>query len=371
MFNRVISNNKKLTAKEIEKNYNFLRMLLAVGIALGIAVLIILLISKKPFEAIYSFVIGPLTTVRRVGNVIETMTPLLFTGVGVCFIFSANQTNMAVEGGFLVGALGATIAATCLNLPPFLHHVTAFLLGGIFGMAACSVPAFLYVKYKARPVVSSIMVNWICLYITLGIINHVLLDTQVGYLASHRLSESSRLPKLLSGTNIHLGIFVGFLVAFAGYLYLYKSKSGYEIRTIGKNMDFAVYSGIPVNRVLMKAQLIGGFLAGLGGAVEILGMYRRFQYQGQTGHGFNGILVGIISAYNPKIVPLAALFLAYVQVGADVMQRSSDIPIELVNIIQAIIIMLVVAERFLHKMKQKRLLRAAQGELSVKAGENG
>jgi simple sugar transport system permease protein len=103
----------------------------------------------------------------------------------------------------------------------------------------------------------------------------------------------------------------------------------------------------------------------MGGAVEVLGMYTRFQYQGQTGHGFDGILVGIIAGYNPKFVLPAALFLAYVRVGADVMSRMNDIPIELVSIVQAIIIMLVVAERFLYKMKHRKLVEAAHRELAL------
>jgi simple sugar transport system permease protein len=354
------------TAKEIESKFNLLRLLLAIVIALSVAMVIIVLISDEPLNAIYSFVIGPLTTKRRMGNVIEMMTPLLFTGVGVCMIFSANQVNMAVEGGFLLGALGATIVATSIELPPGIHQAAALFLGGLFGLAACSVPAFLYVKFGAKPVVSSIMVNWTSLYIALGIINHILRDPEAGYLCSFKFAETSRLPKLLEGTNVHFGIIIGIIVVIIGYLYLYKSKSGYEIRVVGKNMDFASYSGIPVNKVLMKAQLIGGFLAGMGGAIEILGMYKRFQYQSSTGHGFDGILVGIIAGFNPKLVPLAVLFLAYVRVGADVMQRSSDIPIELVNIIQAIIIMLVVAERFLHRIKHKQLVEAAQMELAAK-----
>ncbi len=354
------------TSKEIENRFGLLRLLLAIAIALSVAMVIIILISDDPLNAIYSFVIGPLTTKRRIGNIIEMMTPLLFTGVGVCLIFSADQVNMAVEGGFLVGALGATIVATSLELPAGIHQVAALAMGGLFGLAACAIPAFFFVKFKAKPVVSSIMTNWICLYAALGVINHVLRDPEAGYLCSYKFAESARLPKLLDGTSIHFGIFIGIAVVIIGYLFLYKSKSVFAFRMVGKNMDLASYSGIPVNKVLILAQLAGGFLAGMRGAVEVLGMYKRFHYHNQTGHGCDGILVGIIAGFNPKLVPLAVLFLAYVRVGADVMQRSSDIPIELVNIIQAIIIMLVVAERFLEGQKHKRLVKAAQMELAVK-----
>jgi simple sugar transport system permease protein len=357
---------RAMTAKEVEKQFEFLRLLFAVCIALSIAFAIILFISDDPLSALYSFVIGPVITLRRVGNIIEKVTPLLFTGMAVCLIFSANQTNMAVEGGFLVGALGATIAAICLPLPPIIHPAVCIALGGIFGAAVCGVPAGMYVRYGAKPVVSSLMMNYVCLFLTLGIVNHVLRDPAAGFSASYRFAETARLSKIMQGAGVHSGIFIGIIIIVLGYLYLYKSKWGYEIRIVGKNMDFAAYSGMPVKKILMNVQLLGGFLSGMGGAVEVLGMFRRFEYAAPTGLGFDGILVGIIAGYNPKFVPLAALFLAYIRTGADVMSRVNDIPIELVNIIQAIIIMLVCAERFLYNMKHKRLVLEAERNLTVK-----
>ena len=104
----------------------------------------------------------------------------------------------------------------------------------------------------------------------------------------------------------------------------------------------------------------------MGGAVEVLGMYKRFQYQALTNHGFDGIMIGIMAANNPKALPLAALFLAYIRVGADCMQRSSDVPVELANIMISVIVIMIVAERFLYKMKHKRIVAAAQKELEGK-----
>lgn len=361
---------KKLrTAKDIERNFGVLRMLLSVGISLCIAFMIIFLISKHPLDALRSFVFGPTMTLRRMGNILEAATPLLFTGVGVCLIFSANQTNMAVEGGFLLGALGATIGATLFHLPIIVHPAFCIALGGLFGAFACFVPAIMYIKFDAKPVVSSLMMNFICQYLALGVINQLLRDPAAGFPASHSFAQTARLAKLLKGTNIHSGIFIGLAVATIGFLYLYKSRKGYEIRTVGNNVNFAEYSGMPVKKVLMNAQLLGGFIAGMGGAVEVLGMYTRFQYQGLTGHGFDGILVGIIAGYNPKLVPLAALFLGYIRVGADVMSRTNDIPIELVSIVQAVIIMLIVAERFLYGMKHKKLVEVAQRDLVLEGAK--
>ena len=356
-----------MNTKNIEKRFQVLRTLLAIGIAMIVAFIIICFISEEPLETIRSFLIGPLESKRKIGNIITNLTPMLFVGTGVCLIFSANQTNMAVEGGFFVGAMLATVAATCLHLPTGIHTVVCLIAGGLAGAAACAIPAFLFVKFNAKPVVSSIMVNNMCLYVGLFVINHLVRDPAAGFMASFRFDETAKIGEMISGTGVHYGILTGIAVLIAGYFYLNKSKAGYEIRTVGRNVDFARYSGINVNRVITKAQLIGGFLAGLGGAVEVLGMYNRFQYQALTNHGFDGIMIGIMAAYNPKLLPLAGLFLAYIRVGADIMQRSSDVPGELANIMISVIVIMIVAERFLYKMKHKRIVAAAQKELEGKA----
>ena len=356
-----------MNTKNIEKRFSVLRTLLAIGIAVVVAFVIICFISDDPVATIRSFVLGPLESKRKIGNIITNLIPMLFVGTGVCLIFSANQTNMAVEGGFFVGAMFASVMATMIKLPTGLHTVLCLIAGGAAGAAATAIPAFLFIRYRVKPVVSSIMVNNMCLYIGLFVINHLIRDPGAGFLASYKFAETARIKEMVSGTGVHYGILIGFLVLVAGYLYLNKSKAGYEIRTVGRNVDFARYSGINVNRVITKAQLIGGFLAGMGGAVEVLGMYKRFQYQALTNHGFDGIMIGIMAAYNPKMLPLAALFLAYIRVGADCMQRNSDVPVELANIMISVIVIMIVAERFLYKMKHKRIVAAAQKEFEGKA----
>lgn len=360
--------NKKIRSpKEIEQLFSVLRIVIAIAIALLFAFFVIFLISDDPWGSIYNFICGPFTTMRRFGEIISKFIPLLFTGAAVCFIFSANQTNMAVEGGFTVGALGATIAAVYLPISnSVLHIAVSCLLGAVFGMIACWVPAFMYVKFDSKPIVSSLMMNYICMYIATGLINHGMRDNSAGYNASAKFAATAQLPRILGGTTVHAGLIIGLFVIVFSYFYLYRSKWGYEIRVVGRNMDFARYSGMPINAILFSSQLIGGFLAGLGGAVEVLGMYNRFQYSGNTGLGFDGIMVGIMAAYNPKAVPLAAFFYAYVKVGASILARSSDIPVELVSIIQALIIMMVVAERFLDKQKRNMMVKTAERSLALK-----
>lgn len=351
---------------KIEKQFKGLRTLFAIVIAISIAFIIICFISDNPMEAIKSFILGPLTSKRRIGNIVTNLIPMLFVGSGVCLIFSANQTNMAVEGGFFIGAMVASVVATTVKLPVGIHLIASLTAAGVAGALVCLIPAILFVKFSVKPVVSSIMVNNASLYVGLFVINHIIRDPAAGFLASYRFAENSRIKNMVPGTGIHYGIILGIIVLFLTYLYLNKSKAGYEIRTVGRNVDFARYSGIHVNKVILKAQILGGLLAGVGGAVEVLGMYPRFQYQALTNHGFDGIMIGIIAGYNPKMLPLSALFLAYIRAGADSMQRTSDVPVELANIMISVIVIMIVAERFLYKMKHKFIVAAANKKLEEK-----
>lgn len=344
-----------MNPKRIEKQFAVVRVVVAVLVSLLLAVLIILFVSSDPLASLRYLLVGPFTTVRRMGNVIEAVIPLLFTGVGVCIMYSANQTNMAVEGAFFLGAVGAT-GISLLNLPAGLHPAVCIVIGGAAGALVTAVPALLYIKCGARPVVSSLMMNYVALYLGLYFINYHFYDASAGYLCSMPFTKNAHLPKLLPGTSIHAGLIFGLIVVVLGYLYLYHSKGGYAVRVVGMNQSFAKYTGIKVGTVVISCQLLGGFIAGIGGAVEMLGMYDRFQYQTLTNHGFDGILVAIMAKYNPKLVPVTALFLAYIRVGADIMARMTDVTVEIVYIIQAVIILFVAAERFLSGWEHKKIV---------------
>lgn len=351
----------------IEKKFNVIRIMTSIAIALVITFIIIALVSDSPVEVIKNFLLGPFESSRRLGNIVEGMIPLIFTGVGVSIMYSANQINLASEGAFFLGGVATSYVAINFALPYGIHPVIAIIAGGMVGAVVTSIPAIMYLRYKSLPVVSSIMMNYVALYFGLFIINYVIRDPQAGYMASMVFNETSKLPVLISGTKIHFGIIFAVAVLIFGHYFLEKSKYGYNIKLVGKNPNFVKYSGVALAKTILMAQVIGGFLAGMGGAVEQLGMYNRFQYQGLSNHGFDGVMIAIIAQYKPKFVPLAAFFLAYIRVGADVVARTSDVPNEIVFIIQAVIIMFIAAERFLAGWKHRKIVESAQAELELSA----
>jgi simple sugar transport system permease protein len=348
---------------------NILRTLLAVFIALLISFGIIFLTSEEPVKAIVQLLTGPLQSQRRFGNVIEAMIPLIFTGVGISIMFAANEINLAGEGAFHLGGLAATYFALNTALPPVISPLATIIVAGLCGMIVTGIPALMKIKTESDVLVSSLMMNYLILYFSTYILSNILRDPKAGAVVSYAVPSVTQFGTIISGTRIHIGLFIALVVAVLAYVFLYKTKLGYELRVTGENREFARYSGINVVKITLVSQLVGGTIFGIGGGVELLGMYNRFTWTSLLGYGWDAIIITTLAKKNPIYVPFAAFFLAYLRTGASIMSRSTDVVTEIVTITQGIIILLVVAEQFLSKYKHKIIAREAKAALVEKEGE--
>lgn len=345
------------------KRFEIIRMFFAIVIALLVSFVLIFFVSDQPVEAIIALITGPLRSKRNLANVVESMIPLIFTGTAVCIMFSANQINLATEGAFHLGGLVAAVSVLQLGLPAGLSPAVALIFAASAGALFTAVPAILKIKTGSSEMVSSLMMNYLSLWFCTYILMHFICDSAVGS-ASHKLPKESELMTLFKGTRIHVGIIIALAVAVFGYVFLYKTKIGYELRLAGENEKFARYSGINIVKVIVISQMVGGAIGGLGGGVELLSpIYSRFSWIDLLGYGWDAIIICTLAKKNPLKTPLAALFLAYLRVGASIMARSTDVTLEIVQVTQGIIILLAVAEQFLSKTKHKMIAREAKAAL--------
>ncbi len=348
------------------KKFDILRTLFSVLIALGISFVLIFLMSEQPVQAIVTLLTGPLSSKRNMGNVIESMIPLIFTGTGICIMFSANQINLSGEGAFQIGGLAASCVAIYFTAN-YLSPAAALLCAGAAGALFSMIPAIMKITTTASEMVSSLMINYLALYFGTYMLNHVINDPKANT-ASYELCEASELPVLLEGTRVHAGILIALAAAVLGYVFLFRTKLGYELRLTGENTEFARYSGINITKVIVVSQIIGGFVAGIGGGVEMLSpIYSRFNWTTLTGYGWDAIIIATLAKNNPLYTPFAALFLAYLRTGASIMSRRTDVSLEIVQITQGIIIILVVAEQFLSGYRHRMIAKEAKA--SLKDGE--
>lgn len=342
--------------------FQILKTALAIGIALLIVFAIIVLVSDQPGQAIYCMFIGPFTSMRRFGNVIESMTPLIFTGLSVTMLYRAGLFNLSMEGGFFISSVAATACAVLFNLPPVLNLLVAVLAGALAGGVSSLIPGVLKVKCKANELVTSLMLNYILLYLGLYIVVNYLHDPSMNANYSYAFPENMLLTRLIPGTRINIGTIVALICVVLVYLMFNYTSFGYKVTMIGKNSRMAKTVGINVGRTIIISQLLGGMLAGIGGSVELFGMYKRFQYQGLPGFGWDGVLVATVAQFKPELIPLSAFFLAYMRIGADIMSRETDVPSEIIAIIQAVIIVLISAQAILKRYRHKQIVKAAKQE---------
>ena len=338
---------------------NAITTALAILIALALALVLIFLVSTQPANAVYQFLIGPFASRRQMGNILTTAATISFTGVAVCIMFQASMFNMAAEGANYLGAMAAAVVATALKLPPVLAIAVPMLTGVVVGAVIGFIPGILRAKLNANEMVSSLMLNYALLYFGLYVLKNFFIDKAAGQVATAKLPVASRLSNIIPKTSVHSGVILVIFVIALAYVFLYRTRSGHNLRVYGQNPSFARYTGIGVGGVIVSSQVLGGAVAGLGGAVEIMGMYQRFQWTALPGYGWDGIIIAILARNKPQFVPLAALFIAYLRTGANCMNTYADVPKELITVIQAIMMILVTAVALTGSLKQRIAIKEA------------
>lgn len=340
-----------------KRGFEVIRTAIAVSVAFVILFVVIIFISEEPFVALHSIFIAPLTTVRNFGNVIEMMIPMIFTGLALSLVFSGNNFNLASEGAFLAGGIVVMIVGLGLGLSPLPTWILIFIFAAIVGAIIVGTPGYLKIKTGASELVASIMINSIIIYVGIYILNKWFRDVDINGIGSVAYPKEMLFTSIIDGTRIHAGLIIAVLAVILTYLLMYKTKFGYKIRMTGKNKNFAKVVGINITVTAMFTQLAGGAIAAIGGAVQAMAMYTRFVWNITPGFGWDGVIVAILARNNPKNVPFAAFFYAYLRIGASIMARRSDVPAEIILVVQGIIILLIVSKKLTAGLEYRSLLK--------------
>jgi simple sugar transport system permease protein len=355
----------------------FGRIVVAVGAALLLGFIVTLFVSKDPVGAYRAFLLGPLTRLNRFGDWIEESLTLIFVGLAIAIVFKAEVFSLGAEGQLLLGALVSGSVALFVPLPGYLRVPLALLAAALVGFAWGLIPGYLKAYLDANEIVSTLMLNAIALKIYDYMLTYHIKPPNAGYTASETFSADGSLPTFfppipgleavreqwMSQTNITIALYIVLFAVLAVYYMMYRTPFGYELRLIGANLKFARYGGIDTKRAIVLTMAISGILAGLAGAHLSMGIHTKIIINISLGLGFEGIVVSLLARNNPLGVPFAGLAYGYLRAGADIMERSSDVSREMVLVIQAVIILLVTAERILPMIRRRvSARRAAQVE---------
>ena len=370
-------------SKKNRTKFSIIRAAAAMGIALLVAFLLILLsaeganFSEKlaaSGKALREMLVSPLFkkngnfSMKKFSDVLAGMIPIMFTGLATCIMFSANQFNLGAEGGIMLGAFVTALVAIYAPIPGPLLMVVAVLAGGAAVGIVMLIPAVLKAKLGVSEMVNSLMLNYVIMYFLNYLMNSYLADTSKGITQTYAFRDNALIPQMIdNGSRLSWGFMIGILMVVLCWFFMYRTRWGYGIRMTGINQPFVMYSGMNVPLIIIISQVIGGVLAGMGGGIEMLGRYNVYNWSALPGYGWTGITVAILAGNNPAYVPLAAFFMSYLTKGCTLMSTNANVPSQLIDIIQAVIFIFFAAQQFLAGYRQKLVVKSAQEELAAKA----
>ena len=287
--------------------------ILAVVAALGIAGVLIALAGANPFLAYGAIVDGAFGSRLAVTETLTRATPLILTGLAAAIAFRAKLWNIGGEGQFMLGALAAAALGSqnVLHLPVPLLVTMLMAAGALAGMVLLLVPLGLRLRFGVDEVVTTLLLNFIVLLFVSMMIEGALKDPLAfGWPQSVPVVSEAELPKLVDRSRLHIGLLVALLCAVVLQIVQSRTVFGLRSRAAGLNSEATRFAGISLSRTLVTVACISGGLAGLGGAIEVLGVKGYVTTDLSPGFGYSGIIVAMLANLQPLGVAFAALFAA-------------------------------------------------------------
>lgn len=272
------------------------------------------------------------------------VTPLLLTGLAVALGLRAGLFNIGAQGQMTCGALAAALAgqagaASAFGMPSPLRIALVLLIGAAAGGVCGALCGLLKAARGVHEVLSTIMLNYIAANLAGYLITHGFKDPHSMAAQTGPISHVLWLPPLVPGSNLTAGLFLALLAVLLYAFLMRRTALGYEIRAVGQGAEAAQAAGIPVRRTLVTTLALSGALAGLAGAIEVLGIHHRY-IQGIEGtYGFDGIAVALLGYLQAGGVAAAALFFGALANGAAFMQLQTDVPDSVAVVVQAVVIL--------------------------------
>lgn len=343
--------------------------LLAVGTALLVGALVMLLSGDNPLAAYWGLLRGAVGDLSALSQTIRKATPFILTGLSVAFAFKAGLFNIGASGQFLMGTIfSVAVGVSFPGLPAVIHMPLALLAGVAGGALWGAIAGWLKVWKGAHEVITTIMLNYIASLFagwtvyaggTAGQTPGPLSDPVAAARAisqTRDVLESARIPQLLPQIfdRVHWGIALALLVAWLIWWVLWKTTLGFEIRTVGQNPHAAHYAGIRVGRTMALSMAVAGGLAGLAGAVETLGLNYKFAPEFTGGVGFEGITIALLGQTHPLGVVLSSFLIGGLNAGSAKMQFDSGVAKEIIQVVQALVLAFVAAPEIIRALFRLR-----------------
>lgn len=315
----------------------------------------------RPVLAYAGLIQGALGSPSALSETTVWAVPYIFAGLAVALAFKGGLFNIGAEGQLALGALAAAwvgfgLPALVGPLPPLIHVPLAIGAGALAGAVWGGIPGWLKARTGGHEVINTIMLNYLALLLAGYLLNGPWKDPNPFNVVAQTppIAESARLPPIFPDERLHWGLPLALLAAVAVYVLLWKTALGFEIRTVGANPSAARYAGMHVGRIIILSMGLSGLLAGLAGAVEVVALNYRHTVSFNVGYGFDAITIALLGKTHPAGVVAAALLFGAMRNGATRMQFLTQVPVDIISVIQALILLFVAADgiiRWLYRLR--------------------
>jgi len=343
---------------------------LSVFTAILVGSVLILLNGRDPITAFEGLFEGAFLEPRGLLATFRNMTPLMLSGLSVAFAFKSGLFNIGAQGQLIIASVvAAWVGFSVEGLPPLLHVTLAMVAAGLAGALWGAIPGALKAYADAHEVITTIMLNYIAMQFAGWLISTGSADGTIkpGPLSNPEAMHAiPRTPAILPSAelpvvytvppnfDLHIGIFIAILATVAIWFLLYKTTFGFQLRMVGLSATAAQYAGINVKRNMILTMAIAGMLAGLAGGIQTLGVNHGYEGNQSLALGFDGITVAFLAGNNPIGVNFSAFLFGAMDAGTTRMSRTSDVAKELIQVIQALILMFVAADQIIRRLYRLR-----------------
>lgn len=320
-------------------------------------------------SAYWALVVGSFGSLRAISNTINSSTPLILCGISVAIAFKAGLFNIGATGQMLAGGMTALWVGFAMDGPGIIQVPLAIIAGGVGGALFGAIPGILKARTGAHEVITTIMLNNMAAFLILWLLKTDLFQREDRTDPISKLVKSEgRLPRLFGFIDgrpdlvAHIGFIVAIVAVVVYWWFLKKSTTGFEFRAYGLNADAATYAGMHVKRLTVLAMMFAGGFAGLAGAAEVLGTYGYASANFAGNIGFDAIAIALLGQSSPLGTLVAAVLFGALQAGGRQMQTNSDVPIDLIVVLRALIVMFIAAPLLIKSIWRTKSAQVSAGQ---------
>jgi ABC-type uncharacterized transport system permease subunit len=318
--------------------------LAALALVAALISVILLALGASPAAVFEAFGEGAFGNWVVFTDTLTKSTPLLFCGLAVAVAFEGALWNIGANGQLLVGAIAAGALGPRLGGYPHNFAIAVLLLAGAGGGAIwAALAGWLRARRDVNEVIATIMLNFVSVQILSWLVHGPLIESSRSYPMSAPIAPVAEMRLYFSPSRLNQGMLLALALAFACYAFLYHTEKGFELRAMGHNRRAAAFFGIDTNLLTVWGMALSGALAGLGGAIHLAAITHRLYESFSPGWGYEAIAVALIARLNPLAVVPSAILFGALDNGAQAMQRTQGVSPVLVQVVEGLVIIVLLA----------------------------